>query len=498
MPLGSYYNYLTSFPVVRSERMAVAQISILSRSEMDKVHEKTLEILENPGVRVRSERALKVLESGGATTDKKTMRASIPESLVKEAVSKLPKTVKLYSRDSRHGMTAPRAGPPYMATNGTAVYMTDLSSGQRRTTTGKDLKDFMVLCDAMEPLDYVWPIVTAHDAPEKTHALSELAISLMNTTKHVQGEAISRDEALGEIELAAAIAGGKDELAKRPIFSVIQCPICPLEFEKGSVEALMEFAKAGIPVVSMSMALTGLTSPVTLAGTIAVVNAENLASFAISQMTKAGAPVVYSSESTSPNMKTGEIHYGAVEEMLLAGAVAQMAKRYGAATMVGGFGLGLGGESPGIYLDPAELAFTSMTSLALTDFASGIGGLDQAKGASLEQIVIDCDIWENVREMRRDVGLDDARFVVDLIRSVGPGGNFMKEVHTARNLRKELFMPGQEKAAIMSAYRLDRPMKDYVAGARERAKKILASHVPEQVDAGVKKEVEGVLRRFER
>jgi trimethylamine--corrinoid protein Co-methyltransferase len=478
--------------------MAVAQISILSRSEMDKVHQKTLEILENPGVRVRSEVALKVLERGGAKIDMKSMRASIPESLVKETVSKLPKTVKLCSRDSKHDMAAPRSGYPYMATNGTAVYITDLASGQRRATTAKDLRDFMVLSDAMEPLDYVWPIVTAHDAPEKTHALTELAISLMNTTKHVQGEAISREEALGEIELAAAIAGGKDELAKRPIFSVIQCPICPLEFEKGSVEALMEFAKAGIPVVSMSMALTGLTSPVTLAGTIAIVNAENLASFAISQMTKPGAPVVYSSESTAPNMKTGEIHYGAVEEMLLAGASAQMAKRYGAATMVGGFGLGLGGESPGIYLDPAELVFTSITSLALTDFASGIGGLDQAKGASLEQIVIDCDIWENVREMRRDVGLDDARFVTDLIRSVGPGGSYMKEIHTARNLRKELFMPGQEKEDILSAYRLDKPMKDYVAKARDRAKKILSSHVPEPVNADAKKKVEGILNKFGR
>jgi trimethylamine--corrinoid protein Co-methyltransferase len=478
--------------------MAVAQISILSKSDIELVHQKTLSILEDPGVRVLSERALNVLENCGAKIDRKGMRASIPEGLVKETLQKLPKTVKLCARNPKQDMQAPKVGPPYMATNGTAVYMTELDTGERKTTLGKDLKDFMVLSDAMDPLDYVWPIVTAHDAPDRTHALSELAISLLNTTKHVQGEAMSAEEARAEIEVAAAISGGKDALAKRPLFSVIQCPICPLEFEKGSIEALMEFASAGIPVVSMSMALTGLTSPVTLASTIAIVNAENLASFAISQMTKAGAPVVYSSESTSPNMKTGEIHYGAVEEALIAAAVAQMAKHYGASTMVGGFGAGMGGESPGIFFDPAELVFTSSTSLALTDFASGIGGLDQAKGASLEQIVIDCDLWENVRELRRDVPLDDIHFAIDLVRSVGPGGNFLKEIHTARNMRKELFIQSQEKSDNLALYRLNKDRREMVAKAKERVKKILSTHVPEQADEQTKKEIDRILSRFER
>jgi trimethylamine--corrinoid protein Co-methyltransferase len=477
--------------------MAVAQISILSKDEIELIHQKTLMILEDPGIMVRSDPTLDILEEGGATVDRRRQVARLPESLIKETVRRLPKEIRLCARNPRQDMIAPRDGPPYMATNGTAIYMSELDSGARHTTLGKDLKDFMVLCDAMDPLDYVWPIVTAHDAPDETHALSELTISLLNTTKHVQGEAMSAEEAKGEVEVASAIAGGADALAKRPLFSVIQCPICPLEFEKGSVEAVVEFAKAGVPVVSMSMALTGLTSPVTLASTIAIVNAENLASFAISQMTKKGAPVVYSSESTSPNMMTGEIHYGSLEEILIATAAAQMAKSYGATTMVGGFGVGIGGEAPGIYLDPAELIFTSMTTMAQTDFGSGIGGLDQAKGASLEQIVIDCDIWEQIREMRKDVPLDDPRFVLDLIKSVGPGGNFLKEAHTAKNMRRELFMPSQEKAQLYRTYGLNRDQKEMVSAARKKVKQILATHVPEQVDVETKKRVDEILRKYE-
>lgn len=478
--------------------MAVAQISILSEDEVELVHNRTLAILESPGVKVDSEIALKLLSEGGAKVDSKSKRASIPESLVKETVRRLPRQVRLCARNPKQDMVAPKKGPPYMATNGTAVYVTDLETEEKRTSMARDLREFMVLSDAMEPLDYVWPIVTSQDSPEKARSLYDLDICLSNTTKHVQGEAISGEEARAQVELASAIAGGSDALAKRPIFSVIQCPICPLEFEKGSIEATVEFARAGIPVVSMSMALTGLTSPVTLASTIAIVNAENLASFVISQLAKPGAPVIYSSESTSPNMFTGEIHYGAVEEIILAAASAQMAKSYGAMTMTGGFGAGLGGEVPGIFADPAELVFTSMTNAVMTDFASGIGGLDQAKGASLEQIVIDCDIWEQVREVRREVKIDEEHFAIDLIQKVGPGGNFLHELHTARNLRKDLFMPPKEKAELFARYRLDKGRRDIVKEAKARVREVLANHRPEPIGKDERKKMDAVLAKHQR
>ncbi len=478
--------------------MGVARITILSNDEVEAVHEKTLELLENPGIRIQSERALRLLEEGGATIDRRGMRASIPEELVKETIRKLPKQVRLCARNPKQDMTAPKVDYPYMATNGTAVYVADPDTGEKRTSLARDLRDFMILSDAMTALDYVWPIVTSQDSPERARSLHDLATGLTNTTKHFQGEALSAEEARAQVELASVVVGGPDALAKRPIFSVIQCPICPLELEKGSVEAVIEFAKAGIPVVSMSMALTGLTSPVTLAATAAIINAENLASFAVSQMARPGAPVVYSSESTSPNMFTGEIHYGALEEILLASASAQMAKHYGAASMVGGFGLGLGAEMPGIFIDPAELVFTSITSMTLTDFASGIGGLDQAKGASLEQVVIDCDVWEQVREYRKDVAFDDAHFVLDLVRKVGPGGNFLKEPHTARNLRKELLVPSQDKTATYSNYKLDKGNKQMVADAKRRIKHILATHVPEPIDDDAQNKMKAILRKHSR
>lgn len=468
-------------------------MSILTEDDIELVHENTVYILEETGVKVQSPKALDMLEHGGASIERETMTAYLTEHMVGEALKAMPKEINLAARDPEHDLPAPRNEFPYMATNGTAVYTRDLATGEKRTTTSKDLREFTLLGDAIDAVDYVWPIVTAHDSPIRAHGLNDYVVSLPHTTKHFQGEAMSEKEARDIARVAAAVVGGEDELAKRPVFSAIQCPICPLEFEKGSVEATMEFARAGIPVVSMSMALCGLTSPVTMASTLAIVNAENLASFVISQLAKPGAPVVYSSESSIINMKTGEIKYGAIEEALLAAAAGQMAKHYGAPAMVGGFGVGLYGTDPGVSSSAGEIVFSAMTALALTDYASGIGGLDQAKGAALEQVVIDSDIWESIREVRRDVSFDDDHFMTDLIEEIGPGGTFLKSLHTVRNMRKELFIPSSEKAAVFDLYRSSVDQKEVLSQARDRVKKTLAEHRPEPLGEEASKTIRAVM-----
>ena len=476
--------------------MSICLISILSEDDIEQIHENTLYLLSETGIKVGSEKALEMLEHGGASIDRTISMAYIEEHMVNDAIKTLPKEISLCARNPAQDMRAPRKGFPYMATNGTAVYTRDLETGEKRMTMGKDLMDFSVLSDAIDSIDYVWPIVTAQDGPEGGRGLNDFVISLKGTTKHFQGEAMSEREARDMVRVASAVVGGEDELAKRPIFSVIQCPICPLEFERGSVEATMEFARAGIPVVSMSMALCGLTSPVTIASTLTIVNAENLASFVISQLAKPGAPVVYSSESSIMNMRTGEIKYGAVEEVILAAAAGQMAKHYGAPSMVSGFGVGLYGNSPGMSSSAAEIAFTAMTNLAQTDFASGIGGLDQAKGASLEQVVIDADIWESIRDIRREVVFDDDHFLVDLIEEVGPGGNFLRSPHTVRNMRKELFVPSPDKSTLFDLYRSVSDQKTVVEQAKQRVKRILAEHRPEPLDSDVDKTIGAVMAEY--
>ncbi|MCJ7607557.1 MAG: trimethylamine methyltransferase family protein, partial [Thermoplasmata archaeon] len=193
--------------------MSVCRMSVLSEEDIETVHEKTLEILDETGVRIKSETALEMLEHGGAIVDWEAMTAYIPEYMVDDAVKKLPKEITLCGRLPERDISAPRPGPPYMATNGTAVYITDLETGARRTSMGRDLRDLMLVCDSLEALDYAWPLVTAHDGPERAHGLNDLAIALQATSKHFQGEAMSGGEARAMVRMASAVVGGEEELA---------------------------------------------------------------------------------------------------------------------------------------------------------------------------------------------------------------------------------------------------------------------------------------------
>jgi len=135
--------------------------------------------------------------------------------------------------------------------------------------------------------------LTPIELPEPIQRIHGLVTSLKNTEKHVEFFAIDAGEALYEIEIAATVAGSMEELKRRPIISAVQCPIAPLKFDKGLIEAVIEFAKAGIPVVPLSMPMAGQTGPATLAGTLAVTSAEILGSRVVSELSNLGVLVLY-------------------------------------------------------------------------------------------------------------------------------------------------------------------------------------------------------------
>ncbi|MDH4123765.1 MAG: trimethylamine methyltransferase family protein, partial [Thermoplasmata archaeon] len=303
--------------------MAALRLQLLDKQDEDLIHSLTLKLLREIGVLIRSELVLKMLAESGAEVDVKSQIAKIPEDMIKDALRKAPKSFKMCARDPKYDMSLPVKGAPFNATTGLGVLMIDLETGKKRTTTRDDVAAFARLADALPMVDFFWPSVTAGDVDQEVHIIHELWVSLQHQTKHIQGDSISAVDARKQIELASMIVGGEKELKKRPIFSVVSCPIAPLSFEKGSIEGQLEFAKAGIPISSLSMSLSGGSAPVTIAGTVVNANAENLASLVITQTACEGAPHIYGSNSSPINMTTGNIFYEAVETPLIAAAAGQ-------------------------------------------------------------------------------------------------------------------------------------------------------------------------------
>lgn len=458
--------------------MASAKLSFLSSGEEALIHEKSLEALDDIGVLVRSESVLSLLDESGARVEKRRGIARISEDMVKESLMKAPKEFTLCARNSVNDVCLPTDGPPHLTTDGLTLYIRDLETGKNRSATKKDLADAARLADALDAVDFFWPIVTVSDVPPACHNLYELWTGLRSCEMHVQGDCTSASDAKKMIDLASLIAGGRDELKKRPLFSSATNPISPLSFDKGAVEAQVEFAKAGIPILCHSMSMSGMSAPVTIAGTIVNLNAENLASIVISQCASPGAPHIYGSCSMPANMRTGEINMSAPEGLLLSAAAGQMARRYGRPCMVSNWGMGRNG--PGIKVSFSEAFAYAASVFASTDLVSGIGGLDCSKGCSLEQMVLDSYIWDNFRSFLRDFRINEEAIALDVMKEVGHGNSFISHPHTAKNLRRELHFWNEKKLA-MEATLSDCMLSE----ARDVAKKLLKEHSVADLDRDV-------------
>lgn len=471
--------------------MAVARLRFLSSDEEELIHKRSLEALSKIGVLVRSESVLSLLDDSGANVDKKKRIAMIPEGMVGDALKSAPSSFKMCARDRTNDIEVPTTGEPHLTTDGLTLYVRDLETGEKRNASTSDFAEFARLADALDAVDFFWPIVTISDVPSRSHNLYELWTAFQNCALHVQGDCTDALDARRMIELASLIVGGKEELRRRPIFSCATNPISPLSFDKGAVEAQVEFARAGIPILCHSMSVSGMSAPVTLAGTIVNLNAENLASIVISQCASPGAPHIYGSCSMPMDLKTGSINLYAPEGTLISAAAGQMARRYRRPCMVANWGMG--GRGAGIQVSLSEAFAYASSAFSGSDLVSGIGGLDCAKGCSLDQMVLDSIVWDNFRAFLRDFRIDDGTIALDVTRQVGHGNSYLSHAHTGKTFRKELRVWDRSNLSLETT--LSNKM---LPQARKIAKKLLKEHKVPPLGGEILRRGEMVLKEANR
>lgn len=475
--------------------MAKAVMEFLDKQEIERIHSASMRVLEEVGVVVLSEKASEMLVSAGALRSKDGKRILIPEDVVKSSLASAPRSVLLAGRDRKLDIRIPSPERLWTANGGEGIFIKNMLTGEKRPTNSDDLADFARLVDQLPAIDFFWPMVGALEQPVHMKACVELVVCFQFTVKHIQTAADGTEEGGQLIKLASIMTGGPQELAKRPIFSATQCPISPLTFEKGLTDGQVELARGGIPVVAMSAAVAGLTSPITIAGTTAQVNAENLASLVITQAAKKGAPFVYSSDSSPGDLQTGSIDYGALEVPLFRIAAGQMGRRYGLPTMVCGVGI----EDVSADLGTAWEGVPLMTRQALvpSDLASGFGGVEQATGASCEQLVADAWIWELAREAGRDFAFDDDAISFETIRDGGLDRNFLGKKHTISRFKKEGIAYRHPEAALKNRAKVG-ARGSLIKKAHEEATRLLKQPTEPRVTKDELRQMEDFLRSMRR
>lgn len=467
--------------------MARAKMVTMDQKEEDLIHELSIRCLNEIGVCVHSDKVLKMLEENGAIVNYDSMVAKIPETMVNKALQSAPSKFTLYGRDSKHDIALPIDGPPKCAPSGLAAFISDLETGEERNATKDDLGKFIRLADALDGIGYVWTSITLSDVPSMAHGAHEVWITLQNTTKHITSvSAQSAKDALMQIELAALVTGGKENLKRKPILSVVVCPVAPLTFEKGAVEAQVEFAKAGIPISSMSMSMGGISAPVTVAGMISNNNTENLASLVITQTASPGAAHIYTVESTPMDMMTASINYRAPELPFISNSAAQMARRYQLPCETGCFG----GSDRTIGMSKSYCE-TSTTALSVmgTDLVVGMGATNNALTNSYEQLVIDAYLWDCYQAFLKNHEITEEKVALDVVKEVGHGKDFLQHKHTFTNFRRELTLWDKKKLAMQTTL-----SDNMVPEAKAIAKDLIKNHVVPALDSKILEHGETILR----
>jgi len=371
--------------------------------------------------------------------------------------------------------------------------MVDWETGKRRYSTSEDIAQCATIADYLDHVDLIWPLGAGNDVPAPVRYIVDMCTSLRNSEKHFEGDATTGKEAQYQIEIAAAIVGGREELRERPIFSHVICTLPPLCYDKGMTEASIELARAGIPVVVMPMPTAGGTGPATLAGTMVVNNAEFLGGLVIQEFASPGAPVVYAAAVGTIDFKTGS-NMPSPESGLMHLASSQVAHYYDVPSEIG-----VTGGTTSKVLDTQagyERARTILTNLSTTpDIALGMGGLEGARMTSAEALVIDNEIIDYALRFVEGFEVNDDTLAVDVIDKVGPGGIYLGEKHTVQHFRERWMSRLSDISSYETWEKQGSRSIDEVA--REKVREILATHKVTPLPEDVEKEIGRILKRAE-
>jgi trimethylamine--corrinoid protein Co-methyltransferase len=478
--------------VIKSITNPKLKLEILSPEEIRRIHRATLWIIEDVGVKFPSQRALDIWEASGAIVDRQSMIVKASGELIESALGHCPPVYSLAARDPQQDLVLD-GNHVYLGTDGCGVEIIDIETGHRRTSGLHDVVDIARIGDAVEEVAFHWVPVSAQDTPVETRGLHEIRAIWENSTKHVQTESIYRaHEAHAAIEMAAMIAGGRDALRKRPVLSLMQCTASPLGHDGGSIEAALLAAEAGIPTGFMKMAACLTTGPATLAGNLAVGNAEVISGTALLQLAYPGAPVFYAAAQTASDLRTGAYTGGGPEDFLFGGATNALSDFYNIPLSMGSFATGA--KEPNWQAGLENGLSTFMASAAMSDMLLGVGFLHGSRIWSFAEMLMDCEIFSLVDKIIQGIAVDDESLALDVIAAVGPSGNFLAQTHTRRHMR-DLFLP---EFMDRRPYNEWESRKDDARDwALAKARKLLAEHRPEPLDPALSRELERLIASIE-
>jgi len=467
------------------------RFGILTKTQVEKVHETSLRILEQVGLEFGYPPALEVFKKGGAKVD--GQHVFLAPGLIEEQIRKAPAEFILHARNPEHNVLIGGNNMVFVPGYG-AAFVTDLDNGRRKAKL-KDFVNFVKLTGASANQDILsGTVVEPTDVPHETRHAHMIYTAMRYSDKCVMGSTMGEKAARDSIQMASMIFGSREQLAEKPYIIGLITSLSPLKYDARMLGALMEYAAAGQPQLISSLAIGGATGPVTLAGNLALQNAEVLAGIVLAQLVRESTPVVFAGASTNADMRSGALSIGSPEMAMNTAATAQMARYYNLPSRSGG--TVCDAKSP-----DAQAGFESMMSLLMAR-VSGInfvlhsaGILDSYNCMSYEKFIIDDEMCEIVKRIKRGYEINQDTLAFDIVKEVGPGGHFLDKNHTFDHFRTEFYQPQLPNRDDFVTWQ-ENGSPQSMETANKKYKEILENYEAPELTADVDKDLQKFIEKL--
>jgi trimethylamine--corrinoid protein Co-methyltransferase len=466
--------------------------SVLSHDQVYEIHRASLEVLEKTGYKILSKEAIHLLKKAGARVQGEIVKT--PQHVVEECLRLAPKGFILYDREGKRALEL-EGRKSFFGTSTASPNTRDALTQEIHPTCIEDIVRGARIADALSNIDWVMPMGTSQDTPAQAAELYEFEAVVTHTKKPIVFIAYSPRGHQIVYEMAAQVAGGMDRLRERPFLVGYPEPITPLVYPQEVAEKLLYTADLGMPVIGGPADQAGATSPVTMAGTLVLMNAETLMGLVLSQLKRPGTPYILGGVPSVMDMATGGLSVGAPELSLMTAAYGDVARHYGLPTW------GTAGCSDAKTLDQEagiESAFSCLAqALGGINLIHDVGYLDMGMICSAEMLVMGDEVVGMVKRFLKGIEVNSETLAREIIEKVGPGGNFLQEDHTYQYFRKEHWMPTLMTRQQYDAWQQD-GQKTMGHRVQERIRQILETHKVSPLPDSVLEELTRLKREGEK
>ena len=467
----------------------------LSNSDILRVHQASMALLDEVGFLILHRKALEQLEAAGAIVDFDEKRVRFSNQMIKDALLNLPKRFLCAGIDSTYDLTmdADRKYCAVRSAAGSIAYYSP-TLNQLRPLKRQDCINYARLVDALPNIDILGAL-TPQDVPPETYDIHTLKDMLENNRKHIF--ALTKDSRNLEfqMEMMTVVAGSREELARRPICSGIACITDPLAIHEDEIERLLLYGKYHIPVFIPLTPIMGATAPYTVAGALTQTNAEFLASIVLIHFLCPGLPTWYYVLPTAMDMRSSAFIMGSSPEtILLATGAIQMARYYNVPSTI------TTGSSS--CCQTHQLMFHLGTSSFLTFAAgasmiTGAGGLESVKFCSPEVLIIFDEVIAQFRTILGGYEINDHTIGLASMQRVQAKGNYLEDAQTLSFLREYPHF----KPSMFQWYERENEnvkMKTIFGRAENRLEYILKNHEVPELSSNVRRELSKIVKAADR